>query len=310
MEDRADGVGVAQTLHKLVADIAYLEIREDEHVGVAGDLAARRLLLAHTRNESCVGLQLAVDLQRRVKLLGQGCCLDHLVAHLMLCTAFRRERKHGHARVGKASHRACGLRRAYGNLCQLSGIRHRSDGHVANHENAVLTVLRGLGDHQHGATYAGDARRALDNLEGRTQRVAGCAERTGYLSVGIAALDDEASEIEGVEHLLLSLLQSHALLLPQFEEQLGIFFAFLTRGRVNQRSLVDVLQSELVGQCVDLVDIAEQDEVGKVIGQRLVSCGECTLLRCFREDDALLVAFCARNNFVNQVHNYASILSE
>ena len=36
----------------------------------------------------CVGLQFAVNLERRIELLSQFCSLNHLVYHLMACAAF------------------------------------------------------------------------------------------------------------------------------------------------------------------------------------------------------------------------------
>ena len=50
---------------------------------------------------------------------------------------------------------------------------------------------------------------------------------------------------------------------------------------------------------MDLVDITEQYQFCKVVGQGLVGCRQSAFLRGFREDDALLVAFSARNDFVN-----------
>ena len=47
LEDRSDGVGVAEPLDELVADVADLEVGEYEDVGVACDLAAGSLLGAY-----------------------------------------------------------------------------------------------------------------------------------------------------------------------------------------------------------------------------------------------------------------------
>lgn len=47
LEDRSDGVGASKTLNELVCDVADLEVREDEDVGLSGDVAARSLLLAY-----------------------------------------------------------------------------------------------------------------------------------------------------------------------------------------------------------------------------------------------------------------------
>ena len=85
---------------------------------------------------------------------------------------------------------ACG---ADGNLCQLSGIGHGCYGYVAHDEDAVLTVFGSVGEQQHGARYAGDARSGLDDLQGRTQYVARRVASTGQLTVGVAVLYHEAT---------------------------------------------------------------------------------------------------------------------
>ena len=38
---------IAQTLDELISDVTNLQTREDEHVGIAGDFAARSLLLTY-----------------------------------------------------------------------------------------------------------------------------------------------------------------------------------------------------------------------------------------------------------------------
>ena len=78
-------------LHELVGDVAHLEGREDEHVRLAGDLAARRLAGPDARNDGRIGLQFAVDRERRVHLLGQFGSADHFVNHFVLGRSFRRK---------------------------------------------------------------------------------------------------------------------------------------------------------------------------------------------------------------------------
>ena len=58
LADRADCLGARQTLHKLVADVARLKIREYQNVGFARNRAAGRLELADLFN----GLMMMINL--------------------------------------------------------------------------------------------------------------------------------------------------------------------------------------------------------------------------------------------------------
>ncbi len=61
LEDRADGGGAGQVAGQLVAEIGGVQVREDQHVGPAGDRAvAGELGRGDRRDEGAVGLQLAV----------------------------------------------------------------------------------------------------------------------------------------------------------------------------------------------------------------------------------------------------------
>ena len=62
LEDRSDGVSIAEALHELVTDVAHFETWEYEHVCVACDCAAWSLAFAYAWNECCVSLKLAFNL--------------------------------------------------------------------------------------------------------------------------------------------------------------------------------------------------------------------------------------------------------
>ena len=113
------------------------------------------------------------------------------------------------------------------------------------------------------------------------------------LSVCVAGLDDHASQIERVLHELAGLLYCHALLLAELSEQCCILFALGVVLRVDECSLVDILQSPLLCQSVNLVWVSDEDKVCDVVSQNLVGGSQCALLCCFGEHDALLVAFSA-----------------
>ena len=99
LDDRADGLRVAQTLHQLVADVARLQIREDQHVRLAGNRAARALQFADGGNERGIRLHLAVHVQLRRLLMHQLHGVGNLVHVLMLRRALRGEGEQRNLRV-------------------------------------------------------------------------------------------------------------------------------------------------------------------------------------------------------------------
>ena len=68
---------LTHALCDLVSDIACIDIREDEGVGITCNIGAGLLLLADTRGNSSIELQLAVDRDIGVlSLCLLGCILD------------------------------------------------------------------------------------------------------------------------------------------------------------------------------------------------------------------------------------------
>ena len=267
---------------------------------MSGDGASGGLLLAHGGHEGGVGLQLAIHLQFGTALACQSGGLHDLIDHFVLGRALGAEAEHGDTRVLEACHAAGGLRRAYGNLCQLVGIGHGGHSHVAHDEHAVLAVLRTVGDEQHGAADTGDTRRALDNLQGGAQGVARGAECSADLSVGAFGLDNHASEIQRVSDELTGLLDGHSLALAEFAEELcQLLGAFEVLG-VDECGLINVRQAVLLGQCVHFVWVSNEDDVGQFVGQCPVCSDERTLLGGLGQHDALAVGLRACDDFLNQ----------
>ena len=189
---------------------------------MTGNLAARSLLLTYGRNERSVGLELAVNLQRRVKFLGKSCSLDNLVNYLMACAALCGEAEHCHTWLLKTCNALRCLCSANGNLCKLACVRHWSNGNVAHYDDAILAILRLVGDEQHGSADTADARGTFNDLQGRTQGVASGAQRSADLSVGTFGLDNHTSEVERILHQLAGFLDGHSFLLAKLCEQFGI----------------------------------------------------------------------------------------
>ena len=119
------------------------------------------------------------------------------------------------------------------------------------------------------------------------------------MSVGTLGLDNHTTQVEWVLHQFTGFLNGHTLLLAQLGQQLGILLALLAVQRVNQCSLVNVCQPALLSQCMHLVRITNQDEVGNVLCQHTVGGSQCALLLSFGEHNALLVTFGTRNNLFN-----------
>ena len=156
-----------------------------------------------------------------------------------------------------------------------------------------------LGNEQHGAADAVDAGSALDDLQGGAQGLARGAEGTRDLAVGLSHLDNHAAQVEVVlRHQVAGLVDGHALLLAKLGQCGGIVLALGIVERVHDGGLVDVGQSPLVGQLLDVGGITNENNVRKVVGQGAVGSLQSTLLLCFGEHDALLVCFGARNDLL------------
>ena len=260
---------------------------------MTGNLASRCFLCSYSRNEGSIGLQLTVYLQLGSHLQGHTGCLSHLVHYLMFGTSLGREAQHSHTRLSEASHTLGRLCRADCYLCQLTGIWHWCNGHIAYHEHTVFAIVLLLRYEKHGSADARNAWGTLDNLQCRTQCLARCRERTADLSVGIACLYDHAAKVERVLHKLAGLLDGHSFPLAQLSKQLCILLALGIVVGIDDCSLVKMGQSPLFSQAGNLFRIAYKDDVGHLVGQNPVGSPQCTLLGSFGEHDALLSSFSA-----------------
>ena len=91
-----------------------------------------------------------------------------------------------------------------------------------------------MGQKEHGTADTSDAGCGFDDLECRAQHVAGGVSCSGELSVGFSALDNHATIVERVGHLLAGFLDRHAFLLAKFKEHLCILLALLAVLRVDE----------------------------------------------------------------------------
>ena len=118
------------------------------------------------------------------------------------------------------------------------------------------------------------------------------------MSVGTFRLDYHTAKVEWILHQFTSFLNGHTLLLAEFSQQGCIFLRLGVVLRVDECGLVDVCQAPLLCQRVNLVWIADKDQVGHIVCQHAVGCSQCALLGGFGEYDALLVAFSAFDDFL------------
>ena len=154
-----------------------------------------------------------------------------------------------------------------------------------------------MGDNQHGTTHATDTGGALNDLQGGAQRVARGAERTRNLAVGIAGLDNHATQIKIVfGHQLAGLVHGHALFLAQFGQHCGILLRLLAVPRIHDGGLVKMGQAPSLGLFPDILRVADENQVGQIVGQYLIRCLQCAFFLCFGKHDALLVSLSTRHN--------------
>ena len=143
-----------------------------------------------------------------------------------------------------------------------------------------------VGDEQHRATHAGDARCAFDDLQSGSQCVARGAECAADLAVSLATLDDETAEIKRIFHQFACLLNSHAFFLAQLGQQLGIFLATWIIFRIDERGLADVGELPFGGLTVDDFGIADEYDVGQFVGDGAVGGPQGALFFCFGQNNA------------------------
>ena len=156
--------------------------------------------------------------------------------------------------------------------CKLACIRHWSNCNVAHDYYSILAILRLVGDEKHRSADTADARSTFNDLQGWTQGVASCAQRTADLSVGTFRLDYHTAKVEWILHQFTSFLNGHTLLLAEFSQQGCIFLRLGVVLRVDECGLVDVCQAPLLCQRVNLVWIANEDKVRHTVSQHSVGC--------------------------------------
>ena len=84
-------------------------------------------------------------------------------------------------------------------------------------------------------------------VEGGAQHIAGGVEGTSHLTIGIAVLDDEATQVERILGSGASLLHGDAFVLAQFIEEFAIFLVHGFVVGVDEGGFAYVLETQFLG---------------------------------------------------------------
>ena len=227
--------------------------------------------------------------------------IGHLVHVLVLRRALRGEGEHRHARV-ETQQRLTGLRGSDRDVGQLFAGRIDVHGAVAEHQHAVVAVLLILHFHQEAGRNGLDARGALDDLQRRTQHVAGGVDRARDHRVRVAHLEHHrAVEQRVLQAQLGGLLQRHALLLADMEKLLGVRSGLLARRRIGDGNAGQV-NAQLGGLRLDLGFRAHQRDLGQTQLHNLLRGLHGARLSALSQHDVLHIGGSFRSDFVNDRH--------
>ena len=307
LDDGAEGGGAAEALDQFVADVAGLEVGEDEDVGVALDGAAGVLLQGDGGDDGGVGLDFAVDHGVELEFLeaglGEAGGLGDLVDEFVLGGALGGEGEEGDLGL-LADEGAEGAGGGQGDVDHLLGGRAGVDGAVGEAEDVVAGGGGFAQAHEEGGGGQLDARGRADALEGRAEHVAGGGDRAGDEAVGFAGGEHHGAEVDAlVEQGLAGAFGGHAFGLALLVEGLGEF--------VEQRALgvVDHLRGGhqphaggVFGEG-DLLGRAQDDDVGDVLLQRQVGGLDDARVLALGEDDGAAGAFGLRADLLQQFHD-------
>ena len=194
-----------------------------------------------------------------------------------------RQQRHG----GLGAHeRLPRLRGVHGDVRELFGIGLHFQAAVREQERPLLAQVAVGHHHDEERADQLHARRGLEDLQAGAQHVARGMACAGHHAVGAAGLHHHHAEVQHVVHEAHRRLGRHPLGLAQLVERLGEPFAQLGRARVD-----DARTAELVGAGRDGVGVAEDDEVGDVVGQDALGRRQGALVVAFGQHDRLAIRF-------------------
>ena len=209
---------------------------------------------------------------------------------LVLGAALGGEGKHGYPWLHSAK-RPCALCGADGYGGQLLCGRGDIYRAVAKYQHAIVTVGLVGNFHDKAAGNGGYALCGLYYLEAGAECVAGCIYSAGNEAVSLVIVNHHSGEKQGVEHGLLRLLKSNALLCAHFSELLAVSGIQLRGSRVDHCNVVHVHVEPGSGS-LDILAFADKGNLGDaLIGYQ--PCGlNGTLLTSLGKHYVLYVSFC------------------
>ena len=223
-QDRAVGVEGAEALGDLVADVAGVDVGEDNGIGVAADRGGDGLGFGDSRRDRRVELELAADRGVGHEGLGLLAGIAHLVDVLALAGAEGGVAQESDLRVNAEDLGAGnGL---LADLDELVLVGLDVDGAVSHSQDLVLAG-GGRTDHNEAGGHDLVAGLGLDELQGGTDRVGGGIGGAAQQSVGIAHLHQHGAEV-------VALLERGAALV-------GGHLALAQRDNIVENHVIDVV---------------------------------------------------------------------
>ena len=285
-QDGAVGVEVAETLGDLVADVARVDVGEDESVGVAADAVGDMLGLGDDGGDRRVELELAADGGVGHFGLGLLAGVAHLVDVLALAGAERGVAQESDLGIDAEDLRALDGLAADLDQLVLGGLD--VDGAVRHGQHLVLTG-RGGTDHDEAGGDDVAAGLGLDELQRGTHGVRGGVGRAAEQAVGHAHLDEHGAEVVALLQRVAALLGRH-LALAQLDHLLDHRVHLgIVRG-IGDLGAADV-EAGVLGGRGDLLGIADEHGLEEVTGQQTGARLEDAGVGAFGKDDGFGALF-------------------
>ena len=240
-----------------------VEVREDQDVGVAAQLAVRQFAGGDFGDQSGVHLQFAVEVRVELSfqgfLFGEGGGGLDLAHRGMRGAAFGGEGEQGDP--GADAEQMPGkLRGGNGDVGELLDRRLFDDVAVRHEQHAILAQARVFDLHHQATGDAAGVRGGFDGLEERPQHAGGDLTGAGDKAIRLVHGEHHGAEVVGLEHGLARLEALHALarVVAQQLEPAREVVQVLALGRVDD---ADAFERDVqgVGRFLDPGPVAEQN---------------------------------------------------